>query len=393
MLFSSFQQSLSGQTSEHVRLTLQLTLTLFTVALILQFPALWLFASPWSPRYYNWLVHFSVLLVLIAWQHKLRIRALKLVLFTLYYSYLCWTARLWPDLHNLHYFYLLAMVITGFVFTRQERGPQLMALLGALLLFVVSSMSQYHADQPATILVVSNDVTLGLLCLAIYAVLRRQALGRWQRLNSAHKSSLATLHSLLPHNPDKPQEVWASGTTREYPHMCVLFADLQGYTALNRQLGNTEIVQALNTLYSGIDALTAQYSIEKIKTNGDQYMAVCGMQSAPPAICCHEMLNFAKALLRIVSLTGENSVLNCEVRIGIATGPVTAGTIGTDKPFFDVWGETVNLAAYLEQVSPRGVISLCPDTVSYIDAQQPLKRTPLNSTKHPAVTHCYELAE
>ncbi|MDC8830836.1 adenylate/guanylate cyclase domain-containing protein [Alteromonas gilva] len=393
MFFSFFQPAVPGHTGEHVRLTLHLTLTLFTVALLLQLPALWLFATPWSARYCNWLAHFGMLFLLIAWQQRLSLRSLKLVLFTLYYSYLCWTGWLWPDLSNIHYFYLLAVVITGFVFTRQERSAQLIALLGAILLFVLSSASQYQPNQPASILIVTNDITLGGLCLAIYAVLRRQAMDRWQHLRSAHKTSQATLHSLLPHNPDKPRELWASGTTKRYSHMCVLFADLHGYTALNRQLGDAQVVQALNALYSAIDALTTRHAIEKIKTNGDQYMAVCGMQPASVTECCNEMLRFARGLLKVVSQAGNRKQLDCKVRIGIATGPVTAGIIGIEKPFFDVWGETVNIAAYLEQVSPQGVISLCPNTMAYLAEHSVLTRKPLTSAKHPNLTHCFELAQ
>ncbi len=381
----------SQRTSEQLRQTLNLTLLLFTVAMLLQLPALYYFARPDSLQSYNWLGHFLALLALLLTQRLVRLNHLKVALFMLYYSYLTWVLLLWPGLSNTHYYYLLAVVISGFVFTRAERLAQCTVLTGAVFLFSLFSILHYQPQLEFGILRLTNDLTLGALSLGIYRVLRQQTVDRWQGLRGAHQSSVNTLNQLLPKDPEQPASFWQPGKTRRYPLACVLFADLSGYTTLNRQYGDRVILTGLKRLYSGIDSLCDQFAVEKIKTNGDQYMVVSNLQNQADNSCCVQMYHFACALHHMIARYSDNHHLNCAVRIGIATGPLTAGMIGRNRPSFDVWGETVNLAACLEQNGVREYIAACPVTVKHLPAHLVAAETNLASSKHPDTTIYYQL--
>ncbi|MCB1511647.1 MAG: adenylate/guanylate cyclase domain-containing protein [Hyphomicrobiaceae bacterium] len=139
----------------------------------------------------------------------------------------------------------------------------------------------------------------------------------------------------------------------------VMFADISGFVALSRQLGPARVVDLLNDIVRRFDELAERHGIEKIKTIGDAYMAVAGV---PDPVTDHGQRAAAMALdmLGAIAEVRAETGLDLHVRIGMASGPIMAGVIGTRKFSYDVWGDTVNLASRLESASERGAILICP---------------------------------
>jgi adenylate cyclase len=135
----------------------------------------------------------------------------------------------------------------------------------------------------------------------------------------------------------------------------VLFVDLVGFTPLAKRLGAARIVELLNQWITVLDGLAAANGVEKIKTIGDSFMAVCG---APERRLDHaeRMACLALEIRDAASRFNGKHGVELSVRIGIASGPVMAGVIGTERFTYDVWGDTVNLAARLEQTGEAGRI-------------------------------------
>jgi adenylate cyclase len=130
----------------------------------------------------------------------------------------------------------------------------------------------------------------------------------------------------------------------------VLFADLVGFTAHSADTPPAAMVEYLNRLYSEFDTLAHSLGVEKIKTIGDAYMAVAGV---PVPRADHRQAIAHMALGMIERLTRVNREFGSplRVRIGIHSGPVVAGIIGTHRFLYDVWGDTVNVASRLESQS------------------------------------------
>lgn len=146
-----------------------------------------------------------------------------------------------------------------------------------------------------------------------------------------------------------------------YASASVLFADLAGFVAIAKMLGPGKTVALLDTLTREFDKAAARHGVEKIKTMGDGYMAVAGVpveQADHRARLARVALDMQDAVRRVAARTG----LELVIRIGIASGPVTAGVIGASRMSFDVWGDTVNLAARLERMAGPDEILLCGDT-------------------------------
>jgi class 3 adenylate cyclase len=132
-----------------------------------------------------------------------------------------------------------------------------------------------------------------------------------------------------------------------FAEVTVAFADLVGFTALTSDMPPQAVVSLLNGLFTRFDMAAQEIGIEKIKTVGDAYMAVCGLPE-PVENHAERMVRMA---IRMVHITREHALENhvvMKLRVGINSGPVVAGVIGRSKYIYDLWGDTVNLASRME---------------------------------------------
>jgi adenylate cyclase len=153
----------------------------------------------------------------------------------------------------------------------------------------------------------------------------------------------------------KPAEAIADS----FPEASILFADISGFVPLARRLGASRTVELLNSIVTEFDALSELHGVEKIKTIGDAYMAASGVPERLP----DHVVRLAKLALdmqRVIERLRTETELDLNIRIGLASGPVMAGVIGRQKFSYDVWGDAVNLAARLENLSVPGRIHVCP---------------------------------
>lgn len=146
-----------------------------------------------------------------------------------------------------------------------------------------------------------------------------------------------------------------------FAEVTVLFADIVGFTELSARISAHDLVERLNQIFSAFDALTERHQLEKIKTIGDAYMVVGGLPQPRPdhaQAIANMAIDMCYAIDKFYTDTGEPFRL----RIGISTGPVVAGVIGTKKYTYDLWGDTVNIASRMESHGMPGRIQLCAET-------------------------------
>lgn len=138
----------------------------------------------------------------------------------------------------------------------------------------------------------------------------------------------------------------------------VLFADIVGFTELSARITPEEVITALNDIFSLFDQLADKHGLEKIKTIGDAYMAVGGVPK-PRSDHAEAVAEMALDIQREISTLAGGAL---QVRVGLHTGPVVAGVIGTRKFSYDLWGDTVNLASRMEALSIPGKIQVTAET-------------------------------
>jgi len=146
-----------------------------------------------------------------------------------------------------------------------------------------------------------------------------------------------------------------------YADVTVMFADLSNFTQLTEEFSPEQMVTMLNTIFSWFDAMTEKYKLEKIKTIGDAYMVVGGLSREQYDYVAH-VADMALEMREFVALHPDLARHKLGLHIGIATGPVVAGVIGTRRFIYDLWGDTVNIASRLTDEARRGEIAVDKNT-------------------------------
>jgi adenylate cyclase len=127
----------------------------------------------------------------------------------------------------------------------------------------------------------------------------------------------------------------------------ILFLDIVGFTGISSELAPTALVEGLNELFTGFDAVCDANGVEKIKTVGDAYIVAGGLaRSADDHDHADDTRSVAESAVRMATLASTGG--SWQVRIGVHAGPVVAGVVGSSKFAYDVWGDTVNVASRLE---------------------------------------------
>jgi adenylate cyclase len=154
-----------------------------------------------------------------------------------------------------------------------------------------------------------------------------------------------------------------------YPDTTDLFADLAGFTPWVRRTDPARVVGFLDQLFSRFDELAAAAGVEKIKTVGDEYMAVAG---APEARADHAAaaVRLARGMLAAVDKATRGMDAPLELRIGLASGPVIGGVIGERRILFDLWGDTVNTASRMQSSGVPGRIHVAASTRALLGDQE-----------------------
>jgi adenylate cyclase len=202
--------------------------------------------------------------------------------------------------------------------------------------------------------------TVMLFTVMFYAF--RQVARAEETAEREHQRSEGLLVNILPPKVAERLKDRADETIADaYPEASVLFADMGGFTARASDTTPEELVRFLNGVYTKLDNLVERHGLEKIKTTGDAYMVVSGVPEPRPdhAVELADLaLDIRDALAGLTDPRGRA----VPVRIGIASGPVVAGVVGTRKFFYDVWGDTVNTASRMESTGEPGKIQVAPAT-------------------------------
>lgn len=269
-----------------------------------------------------------------------------------YASFICLTSLHLGYLSASHWFLILGFLTVPFLFYREETALLLLAsgsyTLGFFLLesFQLAPLLDITLNYQQTVKQLTN-LTFPLICmLCTYHVFLDHAKS-WTHIANEQRRSENLLLNVLPDpiaerlkDSDKPvAEHFASAT--------VLFADIEGFSDIVNSRAPEAVVNYLNDLYSEFDQLLKQFNMEKIKTNGDEYMAVAGVpihraDHAQQACACalQMQLTFARVNVR--------HHIDKGLRIGLNSGQLIAGVIGKHKFSYDLWGDSVNLASRME---------------------------------------------
>jgi class 3 adenylate cyclase len=191
-----------------------------------------------------------------------------------------------------------------------------------------------------------------------------------QALEEEKQKTDNLLLNILPHEVAEELKTKGSSKAQQFDEVSVLFTDFVNFTKISETLGVDELLEELNIHFTAFDRIMEQHGLEKIKTIGDAYLAVSGL---PLANKMHAK-NAVAAANDIIDFVAQRKLqvpYGLDIRIGIHSGPLIAGIIGVKKFAYDIWGDTVNTAARMEQNSIPGMINISESTYQLVQDYYP----------------------
>jgi adenylate cyclase len=238
---------------------------------------------------------------------------------------------------------ILAAIAAGMVITLQflvprDTGAQPVWALS--LSFVVTTIS-------ACVMVVTT------VWYSVREIVRAEA-----AMELEYERSEALLANILPASiADRLKDPARNIIADKYDDASVLFADIAGFTERASDMEPDQLILFLDRLYGDFDALVDKHGLEKIKVSGDSYMVVSGVPQ-PRADHVEALAALALDMAEAASLLKDSRGDALPLRIGLASGPVVAGVVGSRRFFYDVWGDAVNVASRMETTDSVGRIQV-----------------------------------
>ncbi len=233
-----------------------------------------------------------------------------------------------------------------------------------------------------------------LLRARIAAALRRASLRMMEtqyllQIEKEKQYSETLLKNVLPAEIASRLQSGATRVADQFENATVLFADIVGFGKITAQMRAYEIVGCLNQLFSEFDKLLGP-GVEKIKTIGDNYMVVAGVPR-PSADHAKVAADVALRMLKVSQRLRTHLPVPLPIRVGLHSGPVMAGIIGTHRFAYDVWGDTVNLASRVENASEANRVLVSATTAALLGPEFRLGAPREVLTKEQRSIECFFL--
>lgn len=220
-----------------------------------------------------------------------------------------------------------------------------------------------------TVISVAGHLLIIFMVVTIFETEKSKALVRLKEKNEViveeKRRSDELLLNILPAEVMEELKDTGKTTARNYDLVTVLFADIKDFTTIVEELSPEELVSGIDEYFETFDNIVEKHGVEKIKTIGDAYVCVSGLptkNSDNPLVMVDLALELAEAVQELWERRRSMGQVAFEVRFGVHSGPVVAGVVGVKKFAYDIWGDTVNTAARLQQHGAPGRVNISGTT-------------------------------
>ncbi len=221
-----------------------------------------------------------------------------------------------------------------------------------------------------TNITIGTAIALFLIGLLAFGLYRRNRFIRKTKkiIENERDRSDSLLLNILPEETAAELKINGKVKAKKFESVTVLFTDFKGFTHYSENLDPEKLVETVGVYFSKFDDIMEKYGLEKIKTIGDSYMCAGGLPF-PTEDHAFKMVQAAFEIQDFVATSKADKDLgqtHLDIRIGINTGPIVAGVVGSKKFSYDIWGDTVNVASRMESMSEPGKINVSNSTYELI---------------------------
>lgn len=207
---------------------------------------------------------------------------------------------------------------------------------------------------------IHTDDEIGVLA-GHFNIMTGQLRNTLEDLDTERNRSESLLLNVLPESIADRLKGGEDPIVDSFSEVSIMFADIVGFTEFATKVSPEEMVTMLNSVFTAFDDLSGEHNLEKIKTIGDAYMVVARLP-VERSDHAEAIANLALDMLHVVETLQFERYPDLILRVGINSGPVVAGIVGTKKFLYDTWGDTVNMAARMESFGVPGEIQVTEST-------------------------------
>ncbi|MCX5954787.1 MAG: HAMP domain-containing protein [Cyanobacteria bacterium] len=213
---------------------------------------------------------------------------------------------------------------------------------------------------------------------------------REEAIRSQLQENDRLLLNILPARTAERLKQGEQSITEQYPSVSVLYADLEGFQDLSSELEPDQAIVVLNELIGAFDDAAERCGVEKLRSTGSNYLAVCGL-SVPRIDDEKRTVELALAMLQVVDRLSAKHGVRLSLDIGIHAGALAAGVVGSGKFYYDVWGETVTIARAIHISPKQNVIQVTEPVRRALDGLYSFEPLPPVEVKGEGVIPIWEL--
>ena len=333
----------------------------------------------------KWLVFGNLASALVTatvafWHRFNSVVGAVVISFTVAFSLFYFVSQLGTD-SGTHLNYIGGVAVAFAIFGL--KNLKWVALVG-LTCVTLNVLCEFRFSEGAVQFAIDDAFMAQLYIMSVASIIAIVALVVWYAFTIAADAEMRSEKLLLNIFPqriaDKLRQDPDLAIADRFDEATVMFADIVGFTEISEKMSAKELVSVLNVVFSEFDLLCRKHKAEKIKTIGDEYMAVSGAPE-PNEDHALRILSFAREMMIAVERLSAETGHDLKLRIGVATGPITAGVIGRAKFAYDVWASTVNLAARLQSSGKIGMIHVSDATYIATRDVFEFQRAPSRSLK------------
>ena len=233
-----------------------------------------------------------------------------------------------------------------------------LAKLGLALAVGALAFFSFATIVPASVMIFP---VLGVVIIAGFLAyvnnLESQILNRTAQINLERKKSDALLANILPKYVINDLKEKGFSEPRSLENISVMFTDFVGFTKISQEISATKLISELNDIFSEFDRITENHASERIKTIGDAYMCVSGLEHSAQSPQ-RNLISIALRMIAFLENRNQQNEPEWHLRLGIASGDSVAGIVGQTKYLFDLFGDAVNTAARMESYSEPQSINI-----------------------------------
>lgn len=267
-------------------------------------------------------------------------------------------------------------------------------LIGILYLENNRTSDAFTSDRVELLKLLTGQISISFENAMLFESMEEKVRERTLQFQEERDNSEKLLLNILPKSTAVELKETGEAKPKFYKEVSVLFLDFKNFSGASKQLNYSELINQLDEYFKAFDTIIEKYHIEKIKTIGDAYMCACGLpieRNDHALLICKAAIEMQKKVLSYKEEKLKENKPFFEARIGIHSGSVIAGVVGSKKFAYDIWGDTVNVASRIETGCSVGNISISEQTYQLVKDKLACEASGKIEAKHMGLLETYEL--